>query len=73
VGFRVGKKQFSDVKVASDSEDEVKVNDGVGLALSWLGEGKSELGIKTEGARGRRGLKRMGWSRNFATSIWRWS
>jgi hypothetical protein len=50
VGFRVGKKQFSDVKVASDSEDEVKVNDGVGLALSWVGEGRSELGIKTEGA-----------------------
>jgi hypothetical protein len=71
VGYCVGNKQFSDAKVASNSEDEVEVNEGVEIALSWVGEGGSELGIKTEGARGRRGLERMGCSRDFATSIWR--
>jgi hypothetical protein len=33
LGFCVGKKQFSDDKVASNSKDEVEVNDGVGAAL----------------------------------------
>jgi hypothetical protein len=33
-GFALVKKHFSDDKVASNSKDEVGVNDGVGAALS---------------------------------------
>jgi hypothetical protein len=60
VGFCVSRKHFSDVKVASNSENEVEVNDGVGFALSRYGEDETKLDTKTKGARGRRGLKRMG-------------